>query len=192
MESFQNTIRVFHESTLEAELSEPKRASNIATRVLRTPRWMISLALLSSVLVAAACDSGAMAPSLGGIPDVINWGDGFRVFTTRLYGHVSLADSTPVGPGFSVAATIYKTGCDGETVGGQAESSTTDAEGRYVIRTYVAEYELPPGSADRRILCTKVTAWVPRTGVPASIVIPDLVHHAGLQTDSVKVDLRLR
>ena len=151
---------------------------------------VVSLALSSSALVATACDSGATAPALS-IPGGLNWG-GFSVFATRLYGHVSLADSTPAGEGFSVVASIYKTGCEGETVGGQAEPSTTDAEGRYLVRTYVLESELSPGSAVSRVLCTKLSTQGPLPGDTASVVIPDLVHRNGLPTDSVKVDLRLR
>ena len=115
----------------------------------------ISVTLLASALVAIACDSHVTGPALD-IPGGINWGDSFVVFTTRLYGQVSRGD-TPAGPGFSVVATVYKTGCDGEIVGDQAEPSTTDAEGRYLVRTYVAKYELPPGNPDSRMLCTRVT-----------------------------------
>ena len=162
-----------------------------ASRIRRKVDRAISLTLLSSALVATACDSGVTGPAIS-IPGGLNWGDGPRIFTTRLYGQVSRADNTPVPPGFSVVATIYKTGCDGQTVGGQAEASTTDPEGRFLIRTYVLESELAPANTDIRILCTRVTTQGPLPGETASVVIPDLVHHSAITSDSVKVDLHLR
>jgi hypothetical protein len=145
---------------------------------------------LLSALLATACESHITGPAIQ-IPGGINWGDGVVIFATRLYGQVSRGD-TPAGPGFSVVASIYRTGCDGEIVGGQAEPSTTDAEGRYLVRTYVATYELPPGNGDSRVLCTRLTRRGPLPDDTASVVIPDLVHHSGFAFDSVKVDLHLR
>jgi len=137
-------------------------------------------------LAIAGCGLGEIQA-----PSEADWEAAFASYGARLYGQVSLAGSDGAGAGVSIVVTVYRAGCTGKLADMFLNQSTTDADGRFRVRSNVWKSGLPPGNPDSRVLCARITASGKLPGDTASVLIPDLVHRAVIAADSTRADLRL-
>ena len=146
------------------------------------------LTLIGSV--GALTIAGCKTPEIQG-PSDAEWNAAFAIYSARLYGQVTLPRNRTAGAGISIVVTAHLPGCTGRTGDMYFNETTTDADGRFQVRSSVWRSSLPPGNPDSRVLCAKITASGALPGDTASVFIPDLMHRVTASADSTRADLRL-